>query len=259
MTSCRPVSWLTSVNRVTDNQGMWIRGYVLPLRPALGLVLCTLAVLTAHSLSITPLAIRLDSDSNDVIVDVTGNRNEAYRLAISDNLSEWHPLASFRLVNPSANLDDSYGTIAFTHRTDDESQVLYRLSPIDQLNLADVQSVNVTGSANDYRFSVEVSSPDEGCQQYADWWEVLSTEGELLYRRVLLHSHSNEQPFTRSGGPVEIEADEVVWVRAHMNPGGYGGVAFKGSPESGFTSAVLPATFAAEAALQSPQPEDCAF
>lgn len=45
----------------------------------------------------------------------------------------------------------------------------------------------------------------------------MSTDGKLLYRRVLLHSHVDEQPFTRSGGPVPIQTDSVVWVRAHMD------------------------------------------
>jgi len=70
--------------------------------------------------------------------------------------------------------------------------------------LADVLSVEVTGSPNAYQFSVKIASPDTGCEQYADWWEVLSEDGQLLYRRILLHSHVNEQPFVRSGGPVNI-------------------------------------------------------
>ena len=112
--------------------------------------------------------------------------------------------------------------------------------------LADVTAVSVTGNAGDYRFSVTVSSPDTGCDQYADWWEVLGESGDLLYRRVLLHSHVGEQPFSRSGGPVA--ADQVVWVRAHMNPQGYGGVAFKGTVQDGFA-----------AAAQDLLPADCDF
>ena len=74
---------------------------------------------------------------------------------------------------------------------------------------ADVLTVAVTGQANAYQFNVQVASPDTGCDQYADWWEALSEDGQLLYRRVLLHSHVSEQPFTRSGGSVAIDPDTV--------------------------------------------------
>jgi len=124
---------------------------------------------------------------------------------------------------------------------------------------ADVTAVQVNGSPGRYDFSVTVKSPDTGCQQYADWWEVVSEEGKLLYRRVLLHSHVGEQPFTRSGGPVPIQPDTVVWVRAHMNTSGYGGTLFKGSVTAGFARAVSPAGFAAGLAKQPPLPDGCAF
>ena len=124
---------------------------------------------------------------------------------------------------------------------------------------ADVISVQVSGQAGAYQFSVGIRSPDKGCAQYADWWEVVSTDGKLLYRRVLLHSHVDEQPFTRSGGPVPIQPDTIVWVRAHMNTGGYGGMALKGSVKTGFKQAMLDAEFATALAKHAPLPEGCDF
>jgi hypothetical protein len=124
---------------------------------------------------------------------------------------------------------------------------------------ADVTAVHVSGGPGAYSFNVTVKSPDTGCKQYADWWEVVSEDGRLLYRRVLLHSHVDEQPFTRSGGPAPIQADTVVWVRAHMNPSGYGGVALKGSVKAGFKQAVPDAGFAAGLAKLPPLPEGCDF
>lgn len=129
--------------------------------------------------------------------------------------------------------------------------------------VADVRDVSVSGSAGDYTFEVTVESPDTGCGQYADWWEVVSTDGELLHRRILAHSHTDEQPFTRSGGPVEIDASETVVVRAHMSAddadAGYGGRAMRGSPTDGFEEADLEEGFAADLEDESPQPDDCAF
>jgi len=124
---------------------------------------------------------------------------------------------------------------------------------------ADVVSISVSGEPGTYNFSVTVSSPDEGCSQYADWWEIVNQDGELIYRRILLHSHVDEQPFTRSGGPVPIEADTIVLVRAHMHPGGYGGTAMKGSLEQGFEQVELSAGFAANLVETLPLPEGCNF
>jgi len=88
---------------------------------------------------------------------------------------------------------------------------------------------------------------------------VLSEEGELIFRRVLLHSHVGEQPFRRSGGPVSINEEVVVIFRAHMNNGGYGGSVMKGSVAIGFEHTSLEMDFASDVELQPPLPEDCAF
>lgn len=123
----------------------------------------------------------------------------------------------------------------------------------------DVLSITVNGEQGAYNFSVTISSPDEGCSQYADWWEVVSQDGKLLYRRILLHSHVNEQPFTRSGGPVSINADTIVLVRAHMHPNGYGGLVMEGSVEGGFEQDKLGADFASDLAETQPLPDGCNF
>jgi hypothetical protein len=129
---------------------------------------------------------------------------------------------------------------------------------------ADVIGVSISGEPGAYTFSVEVASPDTGCEQYADWWEVVSADGELLYRRILLHSHVDEQPFTRSGGPVPVNADAVVIVRAHMGGselanGGYGGQVMEGAVNGGFTARQGDPGFAADLASAGPQPDGCAF
>ncbi len=126
-------------------------------------------------------------------------------------------------------------------------------------DLADVLSVAASGAPGAYQLSVTVRSPDTGCQQYADWWEVLSEDGRLLYRRVLSHSHVADQPFTRSGGPVPIGPDTVVWVRAHMHPSGYGGQALRGTVRQGFRPARLAAGIGAQLAQQPPLPGGCEF
>ena len=124
---------------------------------------------------------------------------------------------------------------------------------------ADVVSLEVTGGPNEYQFSVGIASPDEGCNQYADWWEVLSEDGDLIYRRILAHSHVAEQPFVRSGGPVAVDADTIVIVRAHMHPSGYGGTGLKGTVRTGFEKIEFDPDFAVEVETEPPQPTGCAF
>ncbi|RME52761.1 MAG: hypothetical protein D6795_06315 [Deltaproteobacteria bacterium] len=120
--------------------------------------------------------------------------------------------------------------------------------------------VAVTGAPNDYTFAVTIRRPDTGCEQYADWWEVLGTDGTLIYRRILTHSHPDEQPFTRTGGPVAIDAERKMIVRAHMNTSGYGGKAMSGTPGGRFTEdPTITEDFAAEVESMEPQPDGCAF
>ncbi|MEW7280283.1 hypothetical protein ABW636_16960 [Aquimarina sp. 2201CG1-2-11] len=125
--------------------------------------------------------------------------------------------------------------------------------------MASIVSVASSGTENNYTFSVGISSPDTGCSQYANWWEVVKEDGTLLYRRILGHSHVNEQPFVRSGGTIDIPSDQVVIVRAHMNTSGYGIKAFIGSVSGGFKETILENGFAENLATVAPQPDKCAF
>ncbi|MBV9647566.1 MAG: hypothetical protein JO043_08890 [Candidatus Eremiobacteraeota bacterium] len=122
---------------------------------------------------------------------------------------------------------------------------------------ATVTSVTASGAPGHYVFNVTIRSNDTGCDHYADWWEVVDERGALLYRRVLLHDHADEQPFTRDGGPVPVTAKQTVTVRAHMNTSGYSSAAMRGTVESGFKTTTLPPRYAEELAKKPPLPERC--
>lgn len=123
-----------------------------------------------------------------------------------------------------------------------------------------VERVTTSGQESEYNFSVTLSSPDTGCSQYADWWEVISEDGStLIYRRILAHSHVNEQPFTRSGGTVQINSNTIVIIRGHMNNLGYGINVLKGSIAEGFVTTTLDEDFALNISKVSPLPTGCAF
>ena len=75
-----------------------------------------------------------------------------------------------------------------------------------------------------WRFEVTVRHADAGWDHYADAYEILDPEGKRLGRRVLLHPHVDEQPFTRSISGVRIPADlRRVRIRAHDKVHGWGG------------------------------------
>ena len=90
---------------------------------------------------------------------------------------------------------------------------------------ADVIDVKVRRSAAGvYDFDVTVRSVDKGWEYFADAFEVLAPDGKVLGRRVLLHPHETEQPFTRDLYGVRIPSGiERVTVRARHKPKGYDG------------------------------------
>ncbi len=93
---------------------------------------------------------------------------------------------------------------------------------------SDVLDVKVTGSGENFRFSVTVEHADEGWDHYADRWEVVSEDGKTIYgTRVLAHPHVNEQPFTRSGSATIPAGVKTVIVRSNDSVHGLGGKEMK--------------------------------
>lgn len=139
------------------------------------------------------------------------------------------------------------------------------------LPYANVVAVAAVGVDGGYMFDVSVESADVDCSQFADWWELVSEDGTLLYRRILEHSHTDENgtsdadapgnTFTRGGGPVYVSAEQVVIVRAHMNNlEEYNGAVMRGSVALGFETATdLDPNFAADLESAAPQPDACLF
>lgn len=123
---------------------------------------------------------------------------------------------------------------------------------------ADVVAVDAVPDGDRVRFAVTVRSDDTGCERYADWWEVVSLEGELLQRRILTHSHVDEQPFERAAPPIDLDLDQEVLVRAHLHPQGYVGQGMQGSVSGGWR-AVPGDALAPELAQAEPLPDGCRF
>ncbi len=97
---------------------------------------------------------------------------------------------------------------------------------------ADVEYVRaVLSSGGAWTFHVTVRHPDTGWEDYANGWDVVTPDGQVLkasasdpFTRLLLHPHENEQPFTRSQGGIVIpDGTTTVIVRAHDLIDGFGG------------------------------------
>jgi hypothetical protein len=102
--------------------------------------------------------------------------------------------------------------------------------------------VKVTAQSNTkglWRFSVTVRHDDAGWDHYANNWEVLSPDGEVIATRILAHPHIHEQPFTRSLSGIQIPDDLTsVLVRARDSVHGYGGEMISFDLKSGETKTV---------------------
>ncbi|MGB3210081.1 MAG: hypothetical protein WBB19_05180 [Desulforhopalus sp.] len=89
---------------------------------------------------------------------------------------------------------------------------------------ADVLEVRIEKTDDGYlNVYATVQHDDEGMEHYADRWEILDMEGNLLDERILRHPHS-AAPFTRSILRARLpKGTGKIRVRAHDNVHGYGG------------------------------------
>ena len=103
--------------------------------------------------------------------------------------------------------------------------ILLPLAPVHADEPRVVAAKAVAGADGAWRFDVTVRHNDTGWDHYADGWEILDGAGKVLARRVLLHPHETEQPFTRSLTGVRLPAGLArVVLRAHDKVHGYGSV-----------------------------------
>jgi hypothetical protein len=145
------------------------------------------------------------NEIRDLKLTLIGARETSYTLQSSSNLIEWNSFGECILTGTTKAITTLSAPNLIT-----KPQAFVRAQEARNLIFANIDSVETSGEDDYYSFQATVSSPDTGCEQYADWWEVLTDKGELLYRRVLLHSHVSEQPFHRSGGRGGIRTPDAV-------------------------------------------------
>lgn len=140
------------------------------------------------------------------------------------------PEATFAPLNAAA--EDGPVTNERESESETGTKTKATATPATGLANADVEYVRaVQGSDGAWTFHVTVLHPDTGWEDYADGWDVVTPDGQVLkasasdpFTRLLLHPHESEQPFTRSQGGITIpDAITTVTVRAHDLVDGFGG------------------------------------
>jgi len=81
-----------------------------------------------------------------------------------------------------------------------------------------------------------------------------------MQRRILAHSHPDDQPFTRAAEePASVSSTTELYARAHLAPGGYVGAVFGGTVDAGFSKIAVEDGFASALESVAPQPDTCLF
>ena len=106
-----------------------------------------------------------------------------------------------------------------------------KADPVSNGN-ADVTYVRAERAVDgSWTFYITVQHPDTGWEDYADGWDIVLPDGEIIkpdpdseFTRTLLHPHIDEQPFTRSQSKIKIPPGvTTIRVRAHDLVDGFGG------------------------------------
>ena len=101
---------------------------------------------------------------------------------------------------------------------------VFSVSPVAAADKADVIDVKVEPlGERQFKFHVTVEHPDDGWDHYADGWQVVGPDGQVLGTRELTHPHVEENPFTRSHIVSVPEGISQVTVRARDLVHGLGG------------------------------------
>ena len=104
------------------------------------------------------------------------------------------------------------------------SSVLLCLLPFSglQAGTTDIQYVEFEKRGQAWSVRVRLQHADEGWQHYADAWRIVTESGQLVGKRILMHPHVDEQPFTRGLNDVRIPDNiRIVYVEARDSKHGW--------------------------------------
>lgn len=86
----------------------------------------------------------------------------------------------------------------------------------------EIVNAKVTKQGMNWRIEVTLRHDDTGWDHYADGWEVLDAQGNVLGYRELMHPHVDEQPFTRSLSNLMLpDGTRELFIRTHCSVKGW--------------------------------------
>lgn len=102
---------------------------------------------------------------------------------------------------------------------------LFSASNLASAGKADVVKVTYHKlSSGNYNFHVSIQHDDSGWDHYANRWEILDLQGNILAVRDLRHPQLDKDTYQKTKNNIEIpEGIRTVQVRAHDIMHGYGG------------------------------------
>lgn len=78
-----------------------------------------------------------------------------------------------------------------------------------------IQFAKLYQQGGSWNVSVTLKHGDTGWSHYANAWQLVDAQNNLLAKRVLSHPHVNEQPFTRGLSAVNIPKNiKVIFIEA---------------------------------------------
>lgn len=87
-------------------------------------------------------------------------------------------------------------------------------------------TISLGGNAS-YTIAVTLEHADHGWDHYANQWQVVGPNGDVIATRILAHPHVNEQPFTRSLSNIQIpEGISKITIKAGCTISGIDSNAF---------------------------------
>ncbi|MCK5478089.1 MAG: hypothetical protein KAI44_04165 [Methylococcales bacterium] len=95
----------------------------------------------------------------------------------------------------------------------------FALAIFNVANANDVKILAVdlyNSNDNSWLVKVTLEHSDTGWDHYADNWQVVDADGNVLGNRILQHPHIKEQPFTRDLAGVKIpDGVTTIYIKAH--------------------------------------------